>query len=162
MKNMTDYSTTMIKAISIPAGWEQESPTVNGSAHFSPGGFPHVRFAIFSRPVTLLNHLSLCRILSFGERVLGKTELDAIAPIIGNMSDPDVFTAQVSLVLELRGRRVIVMEGIYKANGHKCRSLFVESSANTFEQVYYQAPLAMFEQFESAADFAFKSIHWRH
>lgn len=159
---MGDYSTTMIETIKIPSGWQRSASEENESAHFSPGGFPNVLFAIWSRHVSLLNHLSLCRVLSFGERVLNKAELESITPILGNMSDPSVFAPQIALVLELRGRRVIVIEGIYLANGYRCRSLFVESSANTFEQIYYIAPAAMFDKFEADADLAFKSIHWRH
>lgn len=159
---MIDFSTTMIKAMDLPKGW-QETQTLEGeSYHFQPYGVPDVLLAIFSRRVSYFDHLHICRVISFGEHSLSKQELEMLAPILGNMSDPDVFSLRLALVLELRGKPIIAVEGTYKANGHRCRSLFVASSANTIEVIYFQAPGGVFSEYEGAADHAFKSILWRH
>lgn len=159
---LIDFSTTMIKAMDLPKGW-QETQTLDGdSFHFQPHGVPDVLLAVFSRHVSYFDHLAICRVISFGEHTISVQELEMLAPVLGNMSDPDVFSMRLALVLELRGKPVIAVEGTYKANGHRCRSLFVASSANTIEVIYFQAPGGLFAEYEGAADHAFKSILWRH
>lgn len=156
------FTTPMIKSMELPTGWFQTQGFSGESHHFQPNGIPDVLFAIFSRKVSNFDHLAICRVISFGEHALSKQELEMLAPVLGNMSDPDVFALRLALVLELRGKAVIAIEGTYKANEQRCRALYVASAANTVEVIYFQAPGGVFQQYEDAADRAFKSIVWQY
>ena len=155
-------ATAMVESITVPAGWVAAETDGDDPRHFSVSGYPDVVFGMFSREVSSLNHLAVCRALSLGEHRLSVRELESLAPVLGNMSDADAFALRLALVLELKGKPVVVVEGVYTANNHRCRTLLLRSSGNMIELIYYQAPADLFDSYAPVIDLAFKSIIWRH
>lgn len=160
----------MISALSMPDGWtrSKEMDNVVGNSlyrEYSAPGQRDVKLSCFYRglPLDAAPATSMQRVLSVMPHSLSPQELKAIAPVLRGKENPDDFRLDSAKTEDIGGRRVLVIEGLYKADQKQMKSILAAGGENrdAIHEIEYQAPEKDFARYGKQAVGSMMSVIWR-
>ena len=158
-----------VDKMALPTGWvkgaEQNHVGGQGStSQFLAPGKSDVEITFFDRGFRYhSNGAAFREVLKKPPHVLSPQELKDLGSILGNYSDPRAFTMSACRTEDINGKRVVVIEGKWNAEGHQSYSLLTdpEGKGETVQEIYYKAPAADYKTYLQPALQAMKSIRWK-
>lgn len=102
------------------------------------------------------------KVLSLPDHELTDQEFSSVDLVIRNASDPDFFLLSSSRTEELNGKRVLIVEGIWKKGGLVDLGVFIDSdkTGSAVQEIHFEAPQSEYELFVDQAEKSLKSIVW--
>jgi hypothetical protein len=161
-----------IETISMPDGWLEAPREYNylgigtrSVREFHAPEEPQAKITFFYRglPVRSETAAALRLILAKEPHVLARSEIPALKEILRERADPTVFNLISARTDTISGRRVIVIEGRYKATESDLYEVLVDTEGDgaVIQEIYYQAPKDMYFTYLRTAQKAIKSIVWK-
>jgi hypothetical protein len=102
------------------------------------------------------------KVLSLPDHELTEEEFSSVDLVIRNASDPDFFLLSSSRTEEINGKRVLIVEGIWKKGGLVDMGIFIDSdkTGSAVQEIHFEAPQSEYELFVGQAEKALKTIVW--
>lgn len=163
-----------IARMELPEGWielKSSTPdpggfnlTSSSSRDFSPAD-PSAVLSLFYRG-TLVSEGSAERfeqLLNKKDHELSTEEIDSINQILSKLADEDAFQKRTCYTLNIRGRRVLVVDGEWNKSQTQFHGIMlgVDESGRVIQEVFFEAPVGTFEKYLNEVKNAIGSIEWR-
>lgn len=102
------------------------------------------------------------KVLSLPDHELSEEEFSSVDLVIRNASDPDYFLLSSSRTEEINGKRVLVVEGIWKKGGLVDLGLYIDSdkTGSAVQEIHFEAPQSEYELFVDQAEKSLRTIVW--
>lgn len=161
-----------IAQMTLPGGWvekpqgEQLGLTgVQSLREFHPPTDANAKLCLFFRgePVDFYAGEQFATVLKCPVHELNNKEWQLLFDILGPTSDPKAFQLERAQTLDLNGKRVLVVEGIWQVYQHKAYQIYVDvdCSGRFLQEIYFMAPKDQFEQYWGLARLCLNSIMWQ-
>ncbi len=165
------FSEGEIKAMRLPAVWQKGASKDRDESKpysyrvFNPSGRPDVLLAYFDRGYKLGDapSRSFRDVLDKPPHVLLPAEINAVAEVLRDKSDPDDFKIVGAHTEVLNGKNVLVVEGRYVDAQEDAYTVYVDADGrgSTLRELQYRAPKLDYPRFLKDAKAAFQSIEWK-
>jgi hypothetical protein len=159
-----------IVRMSIPAGWSKSTikHTLPSTANFvEVNNNKDQKAKVFTyyrgHRISPVAGKDFHQILQSGPRDLTDTEYAGLAEVVRDKAKADDFTVTAKKVVNLNGRKVLLVEGMFKESKERAHSFYIDAddTGEVVQEVAYQAPDAIFDAHKKEADAALNSIVWK-
>ncbi|MBI4532385.1 MAG: hypothetical protein HY711_00440 [Candidatus Melainabacteria bacterium] len=161
-----------IAQMTLPPGWAEVPQGeqiglagVRSVREFKPGAQCEATLCLFFRgePVDFYAGQQFVAVLKEPPHVLTLQQWELLVDVLGTTSDPKAFQLDEAQTLDLNGKRVLVVEGIWAVYQHKSYQIYVDvdGSGRFIQEIYFIGPKEQFEQYRSLAKQAIDSIVWQ-
>ncbi len=162
-----------ISELRLPAHWkelgvvpqsegEYELPAV--SRDFSPGD-PKVTLSLFYRgtPISENSAGALKTIVSQPDHELSKAEWNSIHQVLSKMADEEAFQKRKCFTLNIKGRRVLVIDGEWSKSQNQFYGLMlgIDGSGRVIQEVFLEGSEGSFSTYLEEVTSAMRSIEWK-
>ena len=115
------------------------------------------------RPVSGYSAECLNRVLAAPEHQLSDSEREDVEVVLDNMSEPDFFDLYSLRTETIKGRRVLLAEGLWKRSSLRNLAMFIGDAEDTGEiqEIHYLAPEELYDTYLETARKMFESIEWQ-
>jgi hypothetical protein len=157
-----------IKSMDLPDGWVEclsEKRTASDFLReFRAPESAEVKLSFYYRGKRIApgGAADFLQVLSLPDHELSQEEFDSVDLVIRNASDPDFFLLSSSRTETINGKRVLLVEGIWKNGGLVDMGVFIDSdkTGSAVQEVHYQAPQKDYEHFVEEVENSLKTIVW--
>lgn len=158
-----------IRLMHLPDGWQETEPSVDlyfmeALREFKHKEDPTVEICIYYRgqPIAKGAANRLLTVLDKPSHTLTGAELDSVSVVLRDASDSDWFDMRSARTETLKGRKVLVCEGVWKRSGIVDLGVFIDRNGDgsEIEELHYKAPENLYQKFLGTAGKAFRSIMW--
>lgn len=159
-----------IESMTLPEDWlESYVDKPEGSPAslrlFHPTGEELAQLGFFyrGRRLAAKDGQAFCDLLRQSPHVLSGSELESIASLLRDKSDPEEFKLLIAKTEDFNGKRILVVEGRFLEISEDNRSIFIDSdgTGTAVQEVYFQAHKLLFGRYYRAAAAAMKTIKWK-
>ncbi|MBX9568011.1 MAG: hypothetical protein K2X77_03910 [Candidatus Obscuribacterales bacterium] len=158
-----------IDEMKLPTGWTKgaEKQNIAGqgtSKQFLAPGKNDVEITVFDRGRRYsANANAFKSVLDKAPHVISPFELQSISTVLGNYNDARAFEMSSCKTENINGKNVLVIEGTWKANGHKSYSVIAnpDGKGETVQEIYFKAPEPEYKAQANSAIQSIKSIRWK-
>lgn len=152
----------------VPEGWiEAEQPSNPGPRslrRFHPDHQEDTSLGLFYRghPVSTEAGKHFHQILGLPAHVLNAQETLSLEQVLNFIADPEVFELRSAQTMELNGRTVLRVRGLWKEGELESLGFFIDAdgTGEVVQQIFFEAPKLTFQHHKEAAMAALKSIEW--
>lgn len=153
----------------LPDGWKETEPEVKvvfmeRLREFRSQDDPAVEISLYYRgqPIARAAANRLLSVLEKPSHSLTEQEVDAVSVVLRDASDSDWFDLRSARTETLKGRKVLVCEGVWKRSGIVDLGVFIDRNGDgsEIEELHYKAPENLYQKFLGTAGRAFRSISW--
>lgn len=153
----------------LPDGWKECEPEFNTILWercriFRQPEDPSVHIMMYYRGQPLATQAAnrLLSVLEKPSHKLNPDEVDSIGVVLRDASDSDWFEMQSLRTETLKGRKVLVCEGLWKRSGLFDLGVFIDwkGDGSEIEELHYLAPQDLYQKFLATVGKAFRSIMW--
>lgn len=162
-----------ISELRLPAHWKElgaASPSEGefelppSSRDFSPGD-PSLTLSLFYRgsPVSENSAEALKAVFAQPDHELDKTEWDSIHQVLSRMADEEAFQKRKCFTLNIKGRRVLVVDGEWNRSQNQFYGLMlgIDGSGRVIQEVFLEGPENSFRNYLDEVNSAIRSIDWK-
>ena len=155
-----------IKRLTLPDDWLEEE---NKNEYMEMQSFVHpsekevkMSFYYCGRPLSARSAENLRNVLSKPAHELDPAERESIEVVIGDASEPEYFDLKSARTEDVKGVRVLIVEGFWKLSDVNSYAAFVDSEEDgvRIDEIYYLAPADKFASFLPVMQNALASIEW--
>lgn len=158
-----------IRQMSLPDGWiEVEKDPRPDTVHVKEFECPEnsetrIMFYYRGRRVDTTTGDNFVRILSIPDHELSEQEFSDIVVILNNASEPDNFEVSSCRTETINGKRVLMLEGIWKDGGVLNLGMFIDSdnTGTAVQEVHYLAPESHYATYIEEIEQAIGAIVWK-
>jgi hypothetical protein len=102
-------------------------------------------------------------VLAASPHSLTQAELEGLKQLLQKRSDPAAFRTMVAKTQDIRGKRVMVVEGLFLNHGLQARTLYVDSdgTGSAVQEITFQAPSTRFANNMLQGIKSLESIIWK-
>lgn len=157
-----------IKSMELPEGW-LECPLEKRTAsdyirEFRAPTNEDVKIAFYYRGnrIGQGGATDFLTVLALPDHELSSEEFESVDVVVRNASDADFFLLSSSRTETIKGKRLLIVEGIWKKSGLVDLGLFIDSdkTGSAVQEVHYEAPEKDYEHFVEQVEKAFQTIVW--
>jgi hypothetical protein len=161
-----------IAAFHIPANWIEttEEPTDPQwtrhaySRDFSPPDDPSATLSIYFRSLEV-SEASAGRFTTLLRQLpheLSAQEIGSINQVLSKMADEDAFDMRGAQTHELGNRRVLIIDGEWKASQAQFHGLMIQAddSGREIQEIFFEAPLNSFMKYLNEVVDSIRTIEW--
>ena len=157
-----------IKSMELPDGWvecllEKRTATDFLKEYRSPES-AEVKLAFYYRGKRIApdGAADFLKVLSQPDHELSEEEFDSVDLVVRNASDPDFFLLSSSRTEEISGKRVLIVEGIWKKSDLVDLGLFIDSdkTGSAVQEIHFEAPQSEYGLFVDQVEKSLKTIVW--
>jgi hypothetical protein len=98
-----------------------------------------------------------------GVYTLKPSELESVREVLRDKLDPQAFKLMTAEIKEIRGKKVMTIEGLAPAAQKETRAVYIDSdgTGTAVQEILYQAPAAQYSRYLPAITSALKTIQWK-
>ncbi|HEY9871099.1 MAG TPA: hypothetical protein V6D08_18175 [Candidatus Obscuribacterales bacterium] len=160
-----------IASMDMPPGWiETAAKQYTGAGaqsfrKFHPPDRPDAKLCFFYRgaPVSASSARALREVLAKPAHDLDPSEFSSLAEVLRDRSDPEQFHVRDIRTEDLKGRRLLVIEGSYERIEQDTYALLIDAdgSGRFVQEIYFMAPFIDYVTCKMDVEEAVKSIVWK-
>jgi len=161
-----------IAEMSLPKGWIEGAPYrfsggigTRSFREIHPPDDPNAMLCFYYRglPISQEGGQKFHDVLSKPPHDLSPEELKSLSEVLRDKAKPEDFTRKSARTEERNGKRVLIVEGRYPGIQENTSEIFVDASGDgrVVQEIYYQAPEAVYSKYAQAAEDSMHSIKWK-
>ena len=158
-----------VDEMKLPTGWlkgaeKQKIGGLGTSKQFLAPDKSDVEITFFDRGTRYkANADAFKSMLDKAPHIVSPAELQSISTILGNYNDSRAFQMNSCKTESINGKNVLVIEGQWKATGHKSYSVIAnpDGKGESVQEIYFKAPATEYANQLGAAQQSFKTIKWK-
>lgn len=159
-----------ISKMNLPTGWEegvQQQHRQHAASYqeFHPVGEPECQLGFYyrGRRTSELAGQRFRDLLNKPPHALSRDEIDSLKEIVRDKYSPADFQCSNARTVDIGGKRVLLLEGRYKAIQQDSKHLFIDSdgTGTAVQEIFFQAPKDKFANYAKVAEQSMKSIKWK-
>lgn len=161
-----------IKEIVLPSGWVEGAPYnfrggigTRSFKEVHPIEAPQAMLSFFYRglPVKEENARVFHALLEKKPHTLTEKEVQSLGEVLRDKLKPEDFSVFYAQTEDWNGKRVLCIEGRYKAVQEDAFEIFVDASGDgsAIQEIFFQAPKDSFLKYAKAAKESMRSITWK-
>jgi hypothetical protein len=160
-----------IAQLQIPPDWVESTPDAplgssggRGDREFHPPGRTDVTLCLYYRgaPIDPSSAEEFSAVLSKTAHVLSDEEIDTLFDVLGNAANPNAFDMRYARTIDLRGKTVLAVEGVWTELKIEGLHFYVDAdgSGRFVQEIYFTAPRADFDGYGESVKAALASVEW--
>jgi len=104
-----------------------------------------------------------CGVLSTPPHNISQIEVDSLKEVLMRRNDPDTFRMFVAKTQDIKGKRVLVIEGVFLEFNLQVRTLYVDSdgTGSAVQEISFQAPKDRFVKYLLPGTKSLETITWK-
>lgn len=160
-----------IAKMSLPNGFEhgesKERTEASGLSYdeYHPAGKPDAMLCFLYRGKKVNDAAadSFKQVLEQPPHSLSHAELSTLKEIVKDKANPGDFNVLSARTEDIQGKRVLLIEGRYKANQEDSLSMYVDACGDgkSVQEIFFQAPKHDYSQLIKSVRNSFKTIEWQ-
>jgi len=159
-----------IQSMKLPEGWIEGEPRSNvvgrsSLREFHPPDKPEVMICLYYRGLPVGAKAGDCfrTLLSEPAHLLKGAEMKSLEEILGEKADKNSFSVIMPRTENLKGRRVLVVEGQYKVLQTSTYALYInaDGAGRIVQEIFFWAPTGSYERYLRDVRQTFQSVSWK-
>ena len=159
-----------IVRMEIPAGWsrstvEHKLPAAANFVEYHADANEAVKLCTYYRGHRISKDAGkrFHELLAAAPHELTGQEYAALQEVLRDKANPEDFRVKSKKTEKIRGKMVLFVEGNFKAIKQDCYAIYVdaEDTGEVVQEIFYQAPQAVYSEYLKAAEAAINSIVWK-
>ena len=172
-KNVTSVSDIgQVENMQLPSSWKEGiiQRTGAGTGNFKeyhPVNDPGASMCFYYRGMLTSPEegSNFHKVLQEAAHHLSQVEIDSLAQTMRN-KDADVFSMQDARTEDIKGKRVLIVEGSFHKDKHNqtdTRAIYVDAdgTGTAVQEIYYQAPKSSYAKYLKEVQEAMNAIDWK-
>jgi hypothetical protein len=161
-----------VKLLVLPSHWREveeipEGPVMHGpeTRTFLLDTHPGVRLCFYFRgcPLPVPDAKAFHALLRLPAHELSADELEAVSMVIREASEPEYFELELLRTQKLKGKTILVMEGLWKEHKLCDLGLYIDADGTgaIVQELHYLAPPESYENYRSLVLELLSCIEWQ-
>lgn len=158
-----------VKSMQLPEGWfereVEETTSHTFMRQFQAADNEEVTLSFYYRGHRTSDGdaTNFLRVLGQPDHELSSEEAKSVRSIIRNASDADWFLTNSIRTENLKGKCVLMLEGIWKASDLADLGVFVDSdgTGSAVQEIHFTAPKDEYSKYLAMIEEALKSVKWK-